>query len=136
MKQYLLDTSICVFLFRDKFGIEKRLEEIGASRCYISEVTIAELTYGAYKSNRAAYNLELIDRFVSRIHVIPFIDSIDFYASEKNRLRVLGTPIEDFDLLIAASAVSHGLVLVTDNLKHFQNIRGLEVENWIDRNQK
>lgn len=133
MKEYLLDTCICVFLFRDKFGIGERLEQIGASQCYVSEVTIAELTYGAYKSNRTDYNLDLIDRFVSRIHVVPFIDAIDFYAQEKNRLRTLGTPIEDFDLLIAASAVSHGLVLVTDNLKHFQNIADLKVENWVER---
>ena len=57
MKQYLLDTCICVFLFRNKFGIENRLEEIGPEQCYISEVTIAELTYGAYKSNRVNENL-------------------------------------------------------------------------------
>lgn len=62
MRQYLLDTSICVFLFRNKFGIEGRLEKVGKSQCYISEATIAELTYGAYKSNRVDENLHLIDR--------------------------------------------------------------------------
>ena len=56
MKQYLLDTSICVFLFRNKFGIKECLEKIGKSQCYISEITIAELTYGAYKSNRVNEN--------------------------------------------------------------------------------
>ena len=133
MKQYLLDTSICVFLFRNKFGIEERLEKIGKSQCYISEVTIAELTYGAYKSNRVIENLHLIDQFVSEVQIVSFAEAINFYAQEKNRLRALGTPIEDFDLLIAASAVSHGLVLVTDNLKHFQNIADLKVENWVER---
>lgn len=67
MKQYLLDTSICVFLFRNKFGIKECLEKIGKSQCYISEITIAELTYGAYKSNRVNENLHLIDRFVSEV---------------------------------------------------------------------
>ena len=43
MKRYLLDTSICVFLFRKKYGIEEKLRKIGASQCYVSEVTIAEL---------------------------------------------------------------------------------------------
>ena len=57
MKQYLLDASICVFLFRNKFGIKECLEKIGKSQCYISEITIAELTYGAYKSNRVNENL-------------------------------------------------------------------------------
>lgn len=135
MKQYLLDTCICVFLLRKKYGIEKRLEEIEASQCYISEVTIAELIYGAYKSDYVEYNLDLINRFISRVHVVPFIDAIDFYAREKNRLRAMGTPVEDFDLLIASSAVSHDLILVTDNLKHFRNISGLKVENWVNRGE-
>ena len=113
MRQYLLDTSI--------------------SQCYISEVTIAELTYGAYKSNRVDENLHLIDRFVSEVQVVPFAEAIGFYAQEKNRLRALGTPVEDFDLLIAASARARDLILVTDNVRHFQNISGLEVENWVER---
>lgn len=83
MKQYLLDTSICVFLFRNKFGIKECLEKIGKSQCYISEITIAELTYGAYKSNRVNENLHLIDRFVSEVQVVPFVEAIDFYAQEK-----------------------------------------------------
>lgn len=133
MKQYLLDTSICVFLFRNKFGIKECLEKIGKSQCYISEITIAELTYGAYKSNRVNENLHLIDRFASEVQVVPFVEAIDFYAQEKNRLRALGTPVEDFDLLIAASARVRDLILVTDNVRHFQNISGLEVENWVKR---
>lgn len=83
MKQYLLDTSICVFLFRNKSGIKECLEKIGKSQCYISEITIAELTYGAYKSNRVNENLHLIDRFVSEVQVVPFVEAIDFYAQEK-----------------------------------------------------
>jgi tRNA(fMet)-specific endonuclease VapC len=51
MKKYLLDTSICVFLFRRKYGIEEKLQKIGVSQCYVSEVTIVELKYGAYKSD-------------------------------------------------------------------------------------
>lgn len=133
MKRYLLDTCICVFLFRQKYGIAERLDTIGASECFVSEVTIAKLTYGAYKSNRVKENLELLERFVRRVNIVPFADSIDFFAQEKNRLRTLGIPIDDFDLLIAASAYANNLVLVTDNLKHFQNIKGLMVENWVKR---
>ncbi|MCD8181811.1 MAG: type II toxin-antitoxin system VapC family toxin [Bacteroides sp.] len=133
MKQYLLDTSICVFLFRDKYGIEEKLRKIGPSQCYISEVTIAELKYGAYRSERTQENLKLIHQFVNTINVIPFIESIDFFAQEKNRLRALGTPIDDFDLLIGSAAYSRGLILVTDNLKHFANIQGLSIENWVNR---
>ena len=133
MKQYLLDTCICVFLFRQKFEIAEKLVGIGASQCFVSEVTIAELKYGAYKSKRLKENLDLIDRFISKINIVPFAESVDFFAQEKNRLRSLGTPVEDFDLLIASAACYRNLILVTDNLKHFKNIKGLMVENWVER---
>lgn len=133
MKQYLLDTCICVFLFRQKFGIEEKLLQVDASQCFVSEVTIAELKFGAYKSNRVEENLNLIERFISKINIVPFAESIDFYAQEKVRLCSLGTPIEDFDLMIASAAYVRGLVLVTDNLKHFKNVSGVTIENWIER---
>ncbi len=133
MKRYLLDTCICVFLFRQKHDIAKKLASIDSSRCFVSDVTIAELKYGAYKSNRTKENLELIEQFVSKVNVVPFAETVDFFAQEKNRLRSLGTPIEDFDLLIASAACTRNLVLVTDNLKHFANIEGLVIENWVER---
>ena len=133
MKKYLLDTSICVFLFRRKYGIAEKLQKVGALQCYVSEVTIAELKYGAYKSDRIKENLDLIDRFIRLINIVPFTDSIEFYAQEKNRLRSLGLSIEDFDLLIGSAACSGNLILVTDNVKHFANIKGLAIENWVKR---
>lgn len=133
MKSYLLDTNICVFLLRRKYGVEQRLSEISPDQCFISEITIAELKYGAYKSNRIEENLALIDEFVNYINVVPFSESVDFYAKEKNRLRTIGTPVEDFDLLIASAAISKGLTLVTDNTKHFARIEGITLENWIER---
>ena len=133
MTRYLLDTCICVFLFRQKYGVAERLSKLNPEQCYVSEVTIAELTYGAYKSDRVEENLQLIEELVSVINVIPFAESIEIYAKEKVRLRALGTPVDDFDLLIAAAAVQQELVLVTDNIKHFKNIENLEIENWIER---
>ena len=52
MTRYLLDTCICVFLFRQKYNVAEKLSKLDPSQCYVSEVTIAELTYGAYKSNK------------------------------------------------------------------------------------
>lgn len=133
MTRYLLDTCICVFLFRQKYGVAERLSQLNPAQCYVSEVTLAELRYGAYKSDRVEENLELIDKLAERVNIVPFAESIDFFAKEKNRLRAQGTPIEDFDLLIAAAAVQSGAVLVTDNTKHFIHIEGLTLENWIAR---
>lgn len=133
MKRYLLDTYICVFLFRQKFGVAQRLDAVGASACFVSDITIAELKYGAYKSQRVEENLALIENFLSQVGIVPFADAVDDYAQEKNRLRLKGIPIEDFDLLIAASARANDMILVTDNLKHFQYVEGLKMENWIVR---
>ena len=83
--------------------------------------------------DRIKENLDLIDRFIRLINIVPFTDSIEFYAQEKNRLRSLGVSIEDFDLLIGSAACSGNLILVTDNVKHFANIKGLAIENWVKR---
>lgn len=133
MKKYLLDTSICVFLFRGKYNIENKIDEVGFENCYISDVTLAELRYGAYKSNRKEYNLQLIDDFAKEVGVVSFAETIDVFASEKNRLRILGTPLEDFDLLIASAAISRDYILVTDNIKHFERVNNINIENWVDR---
>jgi tRNA(fMet)-specific endonuclease VapC len=133
MKKYLLDTSICVHLFRKRLEIEKKLSKIDMSQCFISEITVAELKYGAYKSAKPKENLELINKFVSSINIIPITESIDFFAQEKNRLRTIGKPIEDFDLLIASAAHARNLILVTDNVKHFININDIVIENWVNR---
>lgn len=133
MKRYLLDTCICVFLFRQKYGIAEKLSELQPSQCYISEITIAELRYGAYKSNRVEENLQLIDELVAAVNIVPFAESIDVFAKEKVRLLSQGTPIDDFDLLIGAAAIQQDLILVTDNVKHFKNIRELVIENWVER---
>lgn len=133
MKGYLLDTNICVFLFRKQFDIEERLNAVGLKNCFISEVTIAELMYGAYKSNRIEENETLVRHFIERVKIVSFAESIMHYAKDKNTLRANGTPIDDFDVLIAASAKARNLVLVTDNIKHFKNIPNLSIENWVER---
>ena len=91
------------------------------------------MRYGAYKSNRVEENLQLIDELVAAINIVPFTESIEVFAKEKVRLMSQGTPIDDFDLLIGAAAVQQDLILVTDNIKHFKNIQGLAIENWVER---
>ena len=132
MKGYLLDTNICVFLFRKQFDIEERLNAVGLKNCFVSEVTIAELMYGAYKSNRIEENEALVRHFIERVKIVSFAESILHYAKDKNTLRANGTPIDDFDLLIAASAKARNLVLVTDNIRHFKNIPNLTIETWVE----
>lgn len=130
MNGFLLDTSICVFLFRGNHQVEKRMNEIGRARCFISDVVLAELRFGAYKSKRVEENLKMIDDFVRDVRVLPFLESIDVYAREKVRLTKIGRLIEDFDLFIGCAAKAAGLILVTNNVKHFNHIENLEIEDW------
>lgn len=131
--QYLLDTNICVFILRQKFGVGERMLQAGVSNCFISELTYAELLYGAECSDNPEKNKTLIDRFLSRIRVIPIKDAIPLFAKEKARLRKDGTLVEDFDLLIGTTAVKEGLTMVTENTRHFQNIDGIQLDNWVVR---
>lgn len=133
MQQYLLDTCTCAFIFRNKFGVNEKLLEIGIDNCHISEITYAELLFGAENSQDVAHNKKLLRNFIEHIDCISIFDSLPFYAKEKVRLRGKGTPIDDFDLLIGATAVSEGMILVTENIKHFKNIANIKIENWVNR---
>lgn len=131
---YLLDTGICVFYLRGKYSLDKIFTEKGPTNCCISEITVAELRFGAENSNHPQKSHNQIDEFLENITIVPIFSSIKRYAKEKARLRKLGTPLhDDFDLLIGATAFEYDLVLVTDNLKHFERIEGIIIENWIPR---
>ena len=82
----------------------QRLNRIGFEHCFICDVVLAELRYGAYNSNFVEDNLKMIDDFIEEVQVLPFANSIDVYAKEKVRLKKAGMPIEDFDLLIGCAA--------------------------------
>lgn len=130
MKGYLLDTDIVVFLFRNRKGIAKRLSEIDPKLVYISEITVAELEYGNYQSGRYQENREILDLFLSSVNALPVSSAIALYAKERFRLNSLGQNIQDFDLLIGCTSVAEDLVMVTNNVKHFSRIEGIQIENW------
>ena len=136
MKQYLLDTNVCVFLLRGQYAIDKKLDNVGLENCHISEITEAELKYGAELGRRKGLRqrMEHLNELLASINILPISDAIDLYASEKARLRLAGTPADDdFDLLIGCTAIVNDMVMVTENLKHFKNYAGIRLENWIER---
>ena len=131
MKQYLLDTNICIYFLNDQFGIKDKMVEVGIAHCFISEITLAELKFGAENSSSKANNRQRIEQFASQLGLIPIFGVLDLYAKEKARLRKKGTPVDDFDLLIGATAVHHNLIMVSRNAKHFSRIKGIQLENWV-----
>ena len=133
MTGYLLDTNICIFAMRDKYGVNERLERISPQQCFVADVTVMELRFGAYKSEKREENLRIVNDFLNKVKVVPFAAAIDDFCQEKLRLQGLGTPIEDYDLFIGCAAKAAGLTMVTDNVQHLSRIDGLEIENWIQR---
>ncbi len=132
---YLLDTSICVFFLRGKLNLDKRIREIGLENCYISEITVAELRFGAENSLDPIKSNKAVDVFLKGLTIIPIFGSIKRYAIEKVRLRKIGKPMNDeFDLLIGVTAIENQLILVTDNTKDFKLLDGIKMENWFERN--
>lgn len=130
MNGYLLDTSICVSILRNEKKVIEKVRTVEQNKLFISDVTVAELKVGAYKSNRTEENLKLVDWFAENLNIVDFQSVINEFAKEKIRLFHLGMPIEDFDLLIATASTSKKLVLVTDNEKHMARVNGVVMENW------
>lgn len=135
MKQYLLDTNICIHWLRNKFDIDKKINEVGFENCCISEITVAELKVGMELGRRKGIkHKQDLNSFFSVIKIIPISSAIDLYAEEKVRLRLAGTPADDdFDLLIGCSSVAEGLTLVTENINDFKRINNIKIENWVKR---
>ena len=132
MKKYLLDTNICVYFLKGLYNLDKQIEKVEAENCFVSEITIAELKFGVENSDHHEKNRKAIDEFVNRFTIIPIFSSLDIYAKEKARLRRKGKPLDDFDLLIGATAISNNLTLVTKNISDFERIEGIEIENWAE----
>lgn len=132
--QYLLDTNMCVFFLRGKLNLDEIIKAKGREHCYISEITIFELRFGAENSDNPAKSHKAVDDFVNGLSIIPIFGCIKQYAKEKVRLRKIGKPMNDeFDLLIGVTAVENKLTLVTDNSTDFQRIEGIKIENWFKR---
>ena len=128
----MLDTNVCIFFLQGKYGIKEKIQRIGRKNCCISEMTIAELLYGAAysQSEKHRHDVEVV---LENLTMIPIYDSLPTYATTKAQLRRNGQLIEEFDMLIGSSAVHHGYVMVTENIDHFERIPGIEIENWVER---
>ncbi len=133
--KYLVDTNTWIFFFKGKFGVRNQMLLHKSDELAVSEITIAELTYGAYHSDN--FDKHIKEAYILRnsFEVIPISDCIDEYGRTRDYMARRGTTVENFDLLIAATAIRYNLTLVTENLAHFENIPHLKVVNWVDRNK-
>lgn len=127
----MLDTDTASFAMRGEGGVAHRILQHRRTDLCLSALTLAQLRRGASDRNSAKLHV-LIDVLVGDLAVLPFDqNSADRYADLAANLARRGTPIGEFDTLIAAHALALDLTLVTNNVKHFQRVRGLKVENWL-----
>lgn len=131
--KYLLDTNICIYLLNGNESLEKKVREIGVFSISISNVTLAELYFGAYNSKKVDANLNRINFFKKSLAIYSDSDeSAEAFGRFKSKLRSEGKIIEDFDILIASIAFTNNCILVTNNPNHFERIEGLQIENWLE----
>ena len=129
---YLLDTNICIYAINKKPDIVlNRIKKEIRKGIYISTLTVAELEYGVENSSRIESNRIALMKFLSIFNTLAFddLDAIP-YGRLKTKLRKAGNLIGPIDMLLAAQALSKGLILVTNNAKEFERIDNLIIEDW------
>ena len=129
MAQYLLDTDVCIELIKHNERVLDKVEAIGADHCFVTEITIAELFYGAAKSGRPE-QFNDVEYILQSFDLKPLLPSLRLYGENKALLEDKGQMIGEFDLLIGSCAVHNNLVMVTSNLKHFDHIPNITLEDW------
>jgi tRNA(fMet)-specific endonuclease VapC len=132
MLKYMLDTNIAIYVIKRRPADMLDTFNRHAGQMCISAVTLAELLHGAEKSERKEHNLAQVDDFSSRLVVMDYhTKAAAHYGDIRADLERKGTPIGVNDLHIAGHARSEGLVLVTNNMREFERVHGLRVENWL-----
>ena len=133
---YLLDTDILSNLLRraPSPDLIARIAAVPPEQQFTSSITLGELVYGARRlGDRGAGLLErLEDTLLPNLPVLPFdASAARRYGEARAELERRGTPTGDADLRIASIALARGLTIVTGNVRHFERVPGLAVENWL-----
>ena len=132
---YLFDTDIVTNVFKSSpsQALIARLAGIEQRQQYVATTTIAEIVYGAWKSNRPRYHLDNLERILlPAVNIVGFDAKAAYVCGQlRARLEKEGAPLALADLEIAAIAVANNLTLITGNLRHFSRIKELVVENWL-----
>ena len=132
MLRYMLDTDTCIFVLRDRPAeIGQKFRQFEAELC-ISSITVGELFYGVERSSRRVENRRAVEAFIGNLAVLPFtIRGAAHFALLRAELADAGRECGPYDMLIAGHARSEDLIVVTNNVREFARIPGLQVENWL-----
>lgn len=132
MLRYMLDTNIVIYVMKNRpEQVRQRFAQHQGQLC-ISSVTLMELVYGAEKSAHPERSLRDIEGFAARLEILPYDTHAAYHTGRiRAELAQRGTPIGPYDQMIAAHARSQGLTLVSNNLREFERVSGLLLENWV-----
>lgn len=130
--RYMLDTNICIYAIKHKpEQVFMHLQEHEPSEICISAVTYAELVHGVEKSKAIEKNRVALALLLANIEIMSFDSSAaESYGKVRADLEKAGTPIGPLDMMIAGHAKSKGYIVVTNNTKEFERVKGLKIENW------
>lgn len=132
MLKYMLDTNICIYVIKRRpIEVLETFNKYAGLMC-ISSITYAELCHGVEKSAKPEHNRQAVEDFISRLTILQYGEkAAQHYGDIRAELEKAGTPIGVNDLHISAHARSEGLALITNNLREFERVQGLRLENWI-----
>ena len=129
---YLLDTNTCIYVINHRPAqVFERFQQYPLGQLAISSITASELAFGVEKSG-SERNKQALNKFLAPLEIYAYNDqAIWHYAQLRHALQASGKTIGSLDMLIAAHALALDAVLVTNNLKEFERIAGLRLENWV-----
>ena len=132
---YLIDTNVCIYFIKHKpIEVVRKVKSFQPYQIKVSAVTVAELEYGASKSKAIEKNRIALLKFLSSFDVLPFDDQdAEYFGRIRAYLESIGRVIGPYDMQIAAQAMCKDLILVSNNVKEFERIPSLRIENWSER---
>ena len=132
MLKYMLDTNIVIYVIKRRPIEALETFNLHAGKMAISSITLAEILHGAEKSAKPEHNLQQVEDFISRLDVLDYgTKAAAHYGDIRENLEKQAKTIGVNDLHIAGHARSEGLTLVTNNLREFERVEALRLENWV-----
>ncbi|MCX7004104.1 MAG: type II toxin-antitoxin system VapC family toxin [bacterium] len=130
--KYLLDTNACIeYLNTPASDVRRRLAHARPTDVCVCSIVQAELLYGARRSKQTDRSLAVVREFLAQFKNVPFDNgAAEVYGTIRAQLAVAGTMIGPYDLLIAATAIAHDLIVITHNKREFGRVAGLCIEDW------
>lgn len=131
---FLLDTNIIIYVLKNRFqGLRKKIEAVGIENMCVSSLTVAEMEYGAAKSQNPDAARSRLYEFLTPFEIRDFdTKSAEYYGRIRAKLEKAGNIIGPIDMLIASVALANNCTVITNNTREFIRIERLRVENWIE----